>query len=783
MKNAYLKNIREIIDNVKGKIPNFNSNRLIQAYRFALKAHKGQKRKGGDDYIIHPLQSAKILSGLRADENTLIASILHDVPEDTFCTIDDIQKKFGEHVAFLVNGVTKLSKVYYKHDMMKRDVESLKKLLLHTSKDPRVIFIKLADRLHNMRTIKFVKKEKQARIARETLEVYVPIANLMGIQGIKNELEDLCFQNLYSQEYKLFSSKIQKFEENLREITDDIIKTISKELTKHKIKADVFYRKKSIFTIFKKIKSLGKTVDDVFDLITLRAITDDIESCYKIIGVVHSLFKPDPGRFKDYIAIPKINGYQSLHTTVFGKDGIPIEIQIRTQEMNENSEMGLNLVKLKTIPSKMLNWMEQILEIQKDEPDIDYFMKDLKYEIFSDRITVFDSNGTLVYLPAGSCVIDFIYATDSKKIDYSTEAEINGKKAPLTFMLGRNNKVRIKTSNVRHYPRLEWLPYIRTNLARTKIREFFRQKSRTEKIETGKDLLQKTFNVAGLGFVENIKFKDLRDVLCEKTICSISSLYDLYAAVGEGAILPFDIIKLLYMKKSDSADEKTVKRGVSLLHQPIININKKITLCIEGKDRAGFADDVTHVIRGFGISMTKIVGWVGLFQNKVYVTVDFVLPDLDMLNEIVKRLQLIPGATKVERKFGGQFVWFIAMIAITLVAWTAHPMIIHNIVLSEIKYSNLIIDLFIYGGLLLNFILILYLKHLSEINFPGLRRGKIILGMGTAVILMSTAMLAAEIYYYKIQTDMVFIGIIILLFIIYFLSIYLDYSKVKLPKE
>ncbi|MBI5151972.1 RelA/SpoT family protein [Candidatus Peregrinibacteria bacterium] len=781
----YLTYINEIIKNVKDKIPNFSSGRLIKAYKFALNAHEGQKRKEGAPYIIHPIETTKILSNLRVDENTLIAALLHDVPEDTLYTIEDIEKNFGEHAAFLVNGVTKLSKVYYKHDMAKREIESLKKLLLHTSKDPRVIFIKLADRLHNMRTIKFVKQEKQARISRETLEIYVPIANLMGIQGIKNELEDLCFKNLYPQECKLFSDKIKKSEEGLTNITQSAIETISKDLKKHKIKAGVFPRKKSVFTIYKKIKSLRKTVDDVFDLVTLRIITNNIENCYKILGIIHSIFKPDPGRFKDYIAVPKINGYESLHTTVFCKDGVSIEIQIRTEKMNENSEMGLDLTKVKTIHPKLLNWMEQILELQKDEPDIDYFMKDLKYEIFSDRIRVFDMAGNAMHLPIGSCVIDFICATTPEKIDYAVGAEINGKNATLTSILERNNKVKIITSETIHHPKLEWLPYIKTNIARTKIREFFRNKSREEKIQMGKNLLEKAFNIAGLGFVENINFKDFKNALYEKANYTFDSISDMYAAVGDGTILPFDIIKLIYMKRSASKEEKKIESRILSINPPVININKKIRLYIEGADRTGFVEDVSNALRSLNISMVKIVGWTCHSEKKVkgYVTIDFVISDLDLLDEVVKKIQLIPGVDRVERRFIGLFTLFIAASIVMLAAWIIHPFIVNTIVSANIQNAPLVINLFIYGGLLVNFLLVVYVKKLSEMNFPGLRRGKIIWTTSGLILLFAISMIAAEVYYYKIKINLSFAIIMTALLVLYTIFVYIDYAKIKLPKK
>ena len=779
MSRCYIKDIDDIIAKVKNKIPHFDIERFINAYKFALKAHKGQKRKEGVDYITHPIETVKILADLRVDENTLIAAMLHDVEEDTPKTIDDIQKVFGEHVAFLVNGVSKLSKVYYKNDMEKRQIESLRKLLLHTTVNPRVIFIKLADRLHNMRTIKFVNPKKQSRIAKETLEVYVPIANLMGIQGVKNELEDLCFKNLYPNEYMIFSNKIQNLEKDLKHMADRVTNLVLPVLKKNKIKAEIIQRKKSIFTIFKKIKSLRKTADDIFDLITLRIIAENVEDCYKTLGIIHSLFKPDPGRFKDYIAVPKINGYQSLHTIVFSENGVPIEFQIRTKKMHEDSETGINFIELKSIPRKLLNWMEQILELQKDEPGIDYFMRDIKSEILSDRIMVFDNKGNSAHLPVGSCVIDFIYAIDPNKIDNAVEAEINRRRMPLTAMLSRNNKIKIIVSEKKHEPKIEWLQYIKTNLARAKIREKFKDKGRSEKISIGKRLLQKSFNITDLGFVEDVNFKEIQDVLCQKTNCSIASMQDLYSSVGDGTILPFDVIKFIYFQKSSKKDKGKDDKG---FFGTAIGIDKKVRILIEGRDRAGFANDVTEVLRAYNISMIKIVGWVGAFTKKVYVTVDFVTPDLYILNEIVKKLQLIPDTIKVERKSIGQFYLFIGATILTIAVWLAHPFIIKEIASSKTQYTPLIIDLFIYGGLSVNLLFVIFLKKIMERNFPGIRRGKIIWITTGLVICFAAFMIGFEIYSYDINPDAILATIIILLAILYIAINYFEYCKIKTLK-
>ena len=334
--------IDAICEDVSKYLVGFDKSKFLKAFQFAEKSHKGQFRKNGDPYIIHPIETVKNLIKLRADEDTLIAALLHDVPEDTGISMDQIQNLFGEKVAFLVDGITKLSKVYYRNDMEERQVESLKKLLIHTAKDPRVILIKLADRLHNMQTLEFVQKnEKIKRISKETLEIYVPIANLLGIQDLKSTLEDLCFKYLYPEDYEKLRSKIMSTFEKYYGVLEKMLETIKKELKKHEIQAKVTGRTKSLFSIYKKIISQNKTVDDINDRIALRIITKKKEDCYTALGIVHDLFTPRPGEFKDYIAVPKVNGYQSIHTTVFGLNGVMTEIQIRTEKMHIESEYGI----------------------------------------------------------------------------------------------------------------------------------------------------------------------------------------------------------------------------------------------------------------------------------------------------------------------------------------------------------------------------------------------------------------------------------------------------------
>ncbi|MFA6550527.1 MAG: HD domain-containing protein [Candidatus Gracilibacteria bacterium] len=777
---AYILNdIKEIIEKVKSRIPGFDSNRFLKAYHFADHAHKGQMRYEGTPYITHLVETVKILSNLRVDENTLIAAMLHDVSEDTAYSINDIQKEFGEHVAFLVNGVTKLSKVYYKNAMEKRQIESLKKLLLHTSKDPRVIFIKLADRLHNMRTLRFVRPDKQTRIAKETLEVYIPISNLMGIQGIKYELEDLCFKYLYQKEYRAFIDKLKKYNKKHDDIAQKTITEMSAILDKKKINAKVYLRPKSIFHIFKKIKSFDDPgAKNVLDLVTIRIITDTTDDCYKALGVAHSMYKPDAGKLKDYIAVPKINGYQSIHTIVLGPKEARIEFQIRTQKMHDDSELGINLVTTKSMPEKYLKWMEQILELQKQDSDDDYFMRDLKEEVFSDRITIFNQNGEPSYLPAGSSVIDFIYATEPKKIAYAYEARINDVIMPLTTMLSPNDKVKILVTHTAHEPRLEWLPYTKTSGARSRIKEIFKVKTRTEKISIGKKLLQNAFSIAGLGFIEDMKFKKLQEILKKRINASYNSAYDFYVSVGEGVISPFDVIQLIYMERSSRDSD------MGVVDNSIPFSKKKVQLEIIGKDRPGFVMDVTDVIRQYNVNLISIWGAGDRsFGRKAKLIIEFEMKDLRIFTEIVKRLEQVPGCLKITRKFVGQMWLFVTFAILNIIGWALHPFIVGKFVETDVSYAKTIVGISIYVGLSVIFVLSFYLKKLMEKNFPGTRRGSIGFALTLFVVSFVAAMTYAEFYFYKIPLDPMVIAVLIALIIFYMLAGYIEHRKVQLPKN
>jgi len=423
----------ELVNNIKRYLPDFHVNKFMKVFEFAMQAHNGQIRKNGDPYIIHPFETVRILTSLHVDEDTLIAGLLHDVPEDTERTILDIESKFGKRVAFLVEGVTKLSKVHYKNDMAMRQVESLKKLFIHTAQDPRIILIKLADRLHNMRTLHFIdKEEKRLRISRETLEIFVPIANLLGIEELKSELEDLCFKYLYPVDYEMLSERMKLSRQKNAEALDRTVITLEKTFKENNIDVTIYGRLRKLYGIYKRLAGDLSNLQEYDKNIALRIIVSDTEECYKVLGLLHSIFRPRPGKFNDYIAVPKRNGYQSLHTSVFGYLGLCIDFQIRTHQMHLEAEYGIAARYFRSRDNKnphleedqRADWAAKIMDVQENlenlenssEVSEEKFMDGLREDVFHDRIFVFTPKGDSIDLPQDATCIDFAYTLSSEVV-------------------------------------------------------------------------------------------------------------------------------------------------------------------------------------------------------------------------------------------------------------------------------------------------------------------------------------------------------------------------------
>lgn len=471
--------IDQIITKTKNRLSGSDLAILKKAYLFAAKAHKDQKRATGEPYIQHPLHTAFILAQIGADAKTIAAGLLHDVPEDTNYKLTDIKKLFGEDVAFLVDSVTKLSLVRYHGKQRYR--ESLKKMFLAMAKDLRVILIKFADRLHNLRTLEYLPDEKQQKIAKETLEIYVPIAGLLGIWHLKWQMEDICFKCLQPDDYKKL---VQKYEvEKKLELNQYINRTateLSKLLTKLKISHEINGRFKHLYSIWQKMQNKNRKFDEIYDVFALRIIVPDIDSCYRTLGVIHSLWRPNATRFKDYIALPKPNGYQSLHTTVFGSEGRATEFQIRTQQMHEQAQYGIAAYwSYKEYggqsPAPSPNWTKEILATQKDHPNTQDFIQKLQLDIFNDHLFVLTPKGDVYELPLGATPIDFAYAVHTEIGNKAKGVLINNKIGQLNESLHNNDLIEIIIDQKQTCPDLAWLKFVKTSKAKNSIKQYARQ--------------------------------------------------------------------------------------------------------------------------------------------------------------------------------------------------------------------------------------------------------------------------------------------------------------------
>ncbi|MCX6792410.1 MAG: RelA/SpoT family protein [Candidatus Falkowbacteria bacterium] len=468
--------IEQIIEQVSKNQPEADTKLIRQAYDFSLAAHGDQKRKSGELYIQHPLNTAFILSQIRADIPTIMAGLLHDVPEDTSTTLEDIKKTFGEEVAKLVEGITKLSKIRYRG--IKRYRESLRKMFLAMAEDLRVILIKFADRLHNLRTLDALPKEKQKRIAQETLEIYAPIAGLLGIWSLRWQMEDICFKYLQPDDYKKLEYKYEiERKAELNQYIEQIKQTVDKKLSSEKINHQIDGRFKHLYSIWQKMQEKNRQFDEIYDVFALRIVVDTVADCYKVLGIIHSIWKPNYNRFKDYIAVPKPNGYRSIHTTVFGPEGRPTEFQIKTKEMYEESLYGISAhwyykQKNSENKEKTPHWVQEIMEIQREAKNSQEFLKEVKLDIFKDRIFVFTPKGDVYDLPSDATPVDFAYSVHTDIGNKCVSARINTRMAALDATLKNGDMVEIVTDSNRAGPNYDWLKFVKTRRAQNKIKEF-----------------------------------------------------------------------------------------------------------------------------------------------------------------------------------------------------------------------------------------------------------------------------------------------------------------------
>ena len=534
----------ELIARVRKYHPNTDISMIEKAYRIASEAHKDQVRKSGEPYIIHPLCVATILADLELDKETIVAGLLHDVVEHTVLTKEQIATEFSEEVAELVDGVTKLGQLSYDADKVEVQAENLRKMFLAMAKDIRVILIKLADRLHNMRTLKYMRPEKQKEKAKETMEIYAPLAQRLGISKVKIELDDLALKYLEPDAYFDLVEKIAMRKEQRAEYVASLVAEVSKHIADADIKAEVYGRAKHFFSIYKKMVNQHKTLDQIYDLFAVRIIVDSIKDCYAALGVIHEMYTPIPGRFKDYIAMPKPNMYQSLHTTVIGPNGSPFEIQIRTYEMHRTSEYGIAAHwKYKesgegsTVvgEEEKLSWLREILEWQQEISDNKEFSSLLKSDLnlFSDTVFCFTPSGDVKNLPAGATPIDFAYSIHSAVGNKMVGAKVNGKLVPIDYEIHNGDRIEVLTSANAKGPSRDWLKVVKSSSAKNKINQWFRNESKEENVAKGKELLIASAKAKGIDLGE-VNKPEYQEIIKNKY--GFHSWEDTLAAIGQGAI-------------------------------------------------------------------------------------------------------------------------------------------------------------------------------------------------------------------------------------------------------
>lgn len=559
----YDKELQQILDKINKYAPNADVTPVVEAYKLAKSAHEGVFRKSGEPYIIHPIAVANILADLELDMEVIAAGLLHDVVEDTPYTYEDMEEKFGKDIADLVDGVTKLGKIKYQ-TKEESQAENLRKMFLAMAKDIRVILIKLADRLHNMRTLKYMPEEKAKYKAKETLEIYGGIAHRIGISKIKWELEDLALKYIDPEGYRELAQKITMKRGQRQEYIDKIVKILEEKFEEVNIKCEVSGRPKHFYSIYKKMKKKNKTFEEIYDLTAVRIIVDTVKDCYAVLGMVHTMWIPMPGRFKDYIAMPKPNLYQSLHTTVIGPDGEPVEIQIRTHEMHEIAENGIAAHwKYKegitgNHDAKMeqkLKWLRQMMEWEKDVKDPHEFLDALKEDVFNSQVYVFTPRGDVMELPAGSTPIDFAYRVHTNVGNKCTGAKINGKIVPINYKLQNGEIVEVLTSSNSPGPSRDWLNIVQTPTARNRIRQWFKKEKREENIERGNDILEKEFKRYNIPF-KNAEIHKFLTQIAKKF--NQPSLDDLIATIGYGGIATSQVMPKVrdFYNKEMSRQEK-----------------------------------------------------------------------------------------------------------------------------------------------------------------------------------------------------------------------------------
>ncbi|GGH85762.1 GTP pyrophosphokinase [Pullulanibacillus pueri] len=613
--------IKDLLDKAILYLDEEEVNRIDDAYHFADEAHKGQLRKSGDPYIIHPVEVAGILVDLEMDATTIIGGLLHDVVEDTEVTLDDITERYGSEVAALVDGVTKLRHFEFK-SKEDQQAENHRKMFVAMAQDIRCVLIKLADRLHNMRTLKFMSTEKQIQKANETLEIFAPLANRLGISAIKWELEDISLRFLNPQQYYRIVNLMKRKRNEREDYISEVISKITETLQELNIEADIYGRPKHIYSIYRKMAFQNKQFNEIYDLLAVRIIVGSIKDCYATLGIIHTHWKPMPGRFKDYIAMPKANMYQSLHTTVIGPKGDPLEVQIRTEEMHKVAEYGIAAHwaykegMAKNVNNKFedkLTWFRQILEWQNDAEDAKEFIESLKADLFSDMVFVFTPKGDVIELPRGSVPIDFAYRIHTEVGNKTVGAKVNGKMVTLDYHLQTGDIVEMMTSKHSYGPSQDWLKMAKSSHAKNKIRQWFKKQRRDENVSKGRELVEKELRNQGFEPKETLTDENIASV-AEKF--NFSSEDEIYAAVGYNGITAKQVVTRLterFRKQNNVEDlinsipnvktyTSTRKTETGVRVKGVDNLMIRLSKCcnpVPGDDIVGY------ITKGRGVSIHR----------------------------------------------------------------------------------------------------------------------------------------------------------------------------------
>jgi GTP diphosphokinase / guanosine-3',5'-bis(diphosphate) 3'-diphosphatase len=558
--------IDELLAVVAAYNPEVDRELITRAFRFAAHAHAGQQRRSGEDFVLHPWGAAKICAQLRLDDETIAGALLHDVVEDTDAEIDDVRDEFGDEVAKLVEGVTKLTRVHFQ-SREQAEAENYRKLIMAMAEDARVILIKLTDRLHNLREIEYLGKQKQVQKAKETLEVYAPLAHRLGIHALKWELEDLAFQTLHPRKYDEIKAMVAERRADREEHVAEAARILQRELDKVDIPVEISSRAKHFYSIYDKMAKKGREFNEIYDLTAMRVIVErggeeGTRDCYGALGLIHSLWKPMPGRFKDYIAMPKFNGYRSLHTTVIGPEGRPLEIQVRTREMHREAELGIAAHWLykrgkRTKDDEWQAWVEQLMDLQADESDPREFMKSFRMDVFDEEVYVFTPKGEVKTLPAGATPIDFAYAVHTDVGHRTVGAKINGRIVPLHYRLKNGDFVEILTSKAGRGPSRDWITLAASSKARNRIRQWFSRETREDTEQKGREALEQALKSAKLPYRKLVGSAVLAQVIRDM---NFKKAEDFYLSLGGGKITAKQVVDkvLQRLKTEEVAQEEAV---------------------------------------------------------------------------------------------------------------------------------------------------------------------------------------------------------------------------------